>query len=187
MSEPTPDQPLVDIDDLRRFLQLSKNDDLDDDLQEVLDASLERVQQMVDVAVTGDEVTYRTRRRASGALLIPAGADELVSVTDPGGTTADPTEIDSADVDAGIIWPSTTDRRPGTWTITVRRPGASAAVALAVKIIAKHLWGVHRGTGGRAGPRGGVVAQDEQALAGFAIPRRARELLDPYLSTGGFA
>lgn len=184
MSE-LPVGPNVDIDDLRNFLHLSSSADVEG-LTEVLAATVDRVQSMVTVSLDTDEVTYRPRPRPTGALLIPTGADELLTVTDPTGVDVDAADLD-VDLDAGIIWPTSRTLHRGAWTVTVRYPGASAAVLLAVKIIAKHLWGVHRGSGGRAGPRGGVAAQDEPALAGFAIPRRARELLEPYLSEGGFA
>lgn len=185
-STPTEDGPLS-LPALRRFLNVSTRPEDEADLEETLNAALERVQGMVTVDLHGtDAVTYRPRRRSSGALLIPPGATEVVSITDPYGVVRPAVDLD-VDLDAGIIWPGPFDLRPGAWTVTVRRPGAGAAVTLAVKIIAKHLWGVHRGDGSRSGPRGGVIAQDEAALAGFAIPRRARELLEPFMAGGGFA
>lgn len=177
----------VDIDDLRKFLGLSSSADVEG-LQEVLDATIERIQSMVTVSLDGEPTTHQCKPATNGALIIPAGATELVALTAPDGTdhTA-ATDVD-VDLEAGLIWlpwPASLTQRP--WTVTVRRPQAGAAINLAIKIIAKHLWGVHRGSGGRAGPRGGVSAQDEPALSGFAIPRRARELLEPYTRPGGFA
>ena len=87
------------------------------------------------------------------------------------------------DVDAGAVVLGAR-AAAGAYTVTVRFPDAPADVKEACLHIIKHLWSIRRGAQG--GARGDVDAQ-AQIQQGFAIPRRALELLAPYERVGGFA
>lgn len=189
MTEPTPepDPRFVTLGDLKDFLKITGNG-TDALLNEVLDAALELVDHRVYLAL--DDAPKSVKVRATGrTIVLPiARLEQVTAVTTPDGTALAAADLD-VDLDAGLI--TVPRAHPGTWTVTVhaqtaQEAGAAASLRQAVKIIAKHLWGTQRGSQG--GPRGDVDAQQgEPYLAGFAIPRRAAELMAPWTTGGGFA
>lgn len=98
-----------------------------------------------------------------------------------------PGETDELDVDpvSGIVESVGARISSGSYTVTYTAGLAATVaavdpdIALAVCIIGKHLWETRRGTSGRPGLLGG----DEAGVPmGFALPRRAVQLLAPYRS-----
>lgn len=69
---------------------------------------------------------------------------------------------------------------------TAGRSEAPESVRVAAMIIAEHLWRTQRGNAPSALPAD-VDPEVVSLGAGFAIPRKAAELLAPYLLTVGFA
>lgn len=154
-------------------------------LAETLGAALENVTEKVGPldGVAVDVVVWPSGR----SLVLPDS--HLVAVhqiTDPDGNDV---ALPSRGVNrlAGVIeFP----RRliTGEWTVNVTTRAHHDSVRLAVKIIASHLWEVQRGTGSDTGARARVaspVGDPVPGRAGFAIPRRAAELLAPFLRPRG--
>ncbi len=172
---------LVSLADLAAYLNISNTDPKYTLLQGYLDATVAHVESKVG-AVDADAPEWRVRQRQGGALILPGPVESVDALTDPDGNAVD---LDACDVDepAGVIWP--TRYASGWWTVEATTAGRGADVALAIKIIASHLWETQRGRVGRpsayANPGEPVVIP-----AGFAVPSRAAELLSPYM-TGGFA
>jgi hypothetical protein len=158
-------------------------------LVEALTAALEWVEQQVGPldSVARDYTVYPSGR----SLVLPD--THLVSVgtiTDPrGDVVALPADVNLL---AGII---TFRHRlhTGAWTVRATSREHGTSVALAVKIIASHLYTVHRGAN-LTGPRfEGFAPVDDPAPeaprggSGFAIPRRAAQLLAPFRRPRGLA
>lgn len=154
-------------------------------LQEHLDAAIEYVQSVVgpvgEVSVHWDVYASDTQRQ----IVLPATrVQEIVSITAPDGSAVTVDHRRDVNKLAGIV----TVPRPmrGTWTVEGRTADASSSIKLAIKIIASHLWGTQRGTGG--GRTSMYAAPDTTATpVGFAIPRRAEQLLAPYAIPHEFA
>lgn len=168
----------VNITDLKAFLHLSETDK-DSLLDEVLAATLEIVGDMVDASLETGARAFTVRPNGHNLVLPMTHLDvtQPVIVTDPHGRELTPAEVDVNHL-SGIV----TVRRavPGAWKVSATPREGSAAIDLAVKIIAGHLWEVQRV---RGGVRGAVMggADDAPSGVGFAIPRRAAQLLKPYL------
>jgi hypothetical protein len=166
--------PLPTLADLKAHQNMSADRTTDDaELGQMLAAATEHVVAMVgDLTVSSVTETVRVvggtailSRRPTGPVL--SGGQPVGGVVDPG---------------AGLV--TNLGYHHGRWrppTITVTYPVSSdvpASVALAVLIIAAHLWETQRGAGPTA-----LQGDDTTATVGlgFAIPNRARELLGPYL------
>jgi hypothetical protein len=74
-----------------------------------------------------------------------------------------------------------------TVTYTVGRTSCPAAVVMATLIIAKHLWETQTGNTPSAMPDAEEFDTATDLGFGFAVPRRAAELLTPYLLLPGVA
>ncbi len=89
---------------------------------------------------------------------------------------------------AGLLYDVPHTAGPMTATYTVGGGGVPAAVQLACLIVAGHLWETQRGTSPSA-----LALQDPEAafgapaVAGYAIPNRARDLLAPYVRSSQIA
>jgi len=155
-------------------------------LQEVLDAAIESVEQTV--GPLGD-ATRTERVYATGRSLV-LGATHVEAVTaviDPHGNTVAINENTDVNHLSGIVEiPRATK---GSWLVTYRVVQDKASLRLAVKIIGEHLWETQRGS--REGARGAMMAQaasdDGGKLRGFAIPRRAAQLMAPFAKLPGIA
>lgn len=153
-------------------------------LVECLESAIEYVTDRVG-SIDGAARNYRVHAsaRETSIVLPVTHLEEVVSVRDPSG--ADVVINPDTDVDylAGIV--DVPNGARGNWTFTVRGADTRSSIALAIKIIAGHLWETQRG---RAGARGAVYAQGEEPQAaaprGFAIPARAAQLLEPYTRPG---
>jgi len=165
----------VTLADLTGYLGITNADIRYTQVQDVLDATLEHVASIVGPAGAPTVSVRPTGYR----LILPAThLAVLGAVTDPLGAVVTPTDVDLA---AGVVTLGTVVT-PGAYTVTLTRT-TSASVDEAVRIIAKHLWETRRG---RAGRDAAMAQGDEQVPMGFAIPRRAAELLAP-LTVPGFA
>lgn len=183
MSESTPaPTPVVDLDEFKTFLKLPPQAGATDDklLQEVLDAAIAIVGEMVDASLDGGEVTVKVRPNGRNLILPRTHLQSVVSVTDPHGNVVQAAQLDENLLSGIVTVPRTV---AGTWTVVVTPREGNAAIKQAVKIIAQHLWGTQRGVNG-SGARASAFAnpgEDTVAGIGYAIPRRAAELLKPYL------
>jgi uncharacterized phiE125 gp8 family phage protein len=174
----------VSLDELKAHLGITESDD-DDELLGMLDAAVDVVENFVgpidETAVT--ETHYSVN---SGALVLNRyPATELVALSSV--TGGSPIELVASDF---VLDPATGVLRSiygsgfnGTYTVTYSagRPDTPAALRLAVLIVAAHLWETQRGPASTSGP----LSADEDFTSvpglGFAIPNRARELLQPYV------
>lgn len=187
MSEPTPDpSPIVSLDELKTFLRMTVEPDDAETLQDVLDAAIDVVDSRVGGLLAGTR-TYRVYP-ARGALLIPPGLREVSTITDPDGN---PVALDDVDVDleAGILTPLAGHITRGrAWTVVAGSADRdTSSLALAVKIIAAHLWQVQTGSPSGARRIGGQDMAEAQQRMGFAIPARATQLIADFIGPGGFA
>ncbi|NCT90250.1 hypothetical protein GXB85_04685 [Cellulomonas sp. APG4] len=186
MSEPPPaDERFVTQAELATFLKMTPTHEEATSalLSEVLDAALEQVELRVGPLVSASQtyVVYPNGRN----LVLPA--THLVSVgtvTDPHGNVVDADLIDTNLLSGIVTVPSTV---AGKWTVqaTTREHGAS--LKQAVKIIAAHLWESQRGRAGggaRAGAYTAAADADPTPKMGFALPRRALELIKPFTVPG---
>lgn len=179
------DSTLVTVKDLANFINAPTYvDDLKIEpgrtLAESLAAAVEWVETQVGPldSVTRDYTVYPSGR----ALVLPD--THLVAVTaiaDPDGRAVTiPADVNRL---AGVItFPGRL--RGGEWTVTATSREHGSAVALAVKIIAAHLFDVKRG-GSNDGPRAEIFnpvngGQPGGGRTGFAVPSRAVQLLAPF-------
>lgn len=151
----------------------------DGELQEILDAAEGWVRQFIGVELGAGSRTFRVRSN-TGALVL--SADDLAgitSVTDGEGVAVAVDDYD-ADLDAGIVY--VPRRYRGTWTVVATFDMAIPAdVRLATLIIGAHLWETQRGAAPSPIAMQDPVG-DAQGYAGmgYAIPNRARALLEPH-------
>ena len=177
--------PLSELASFMRDASLAEGDEAEK-LQEHLDAATEYVQSVVgpvgEVAVRWDVYAGDTTRQ----LVLPAThVQEIISITAPDGSDVTVDARRDVNALAGIVTVPKAMR--GTWTVEGRPREAVPSIKLAIKIIASHLWGTQRGTGGG---RGAMYARGDDTPAtpaGFAIPRRAEQLLAPYRIPHEFA
>lgn len=174
--------PFVSLDELARFMrapQLASGSEAEL-LQEHLEAALEQVAAIVgppgEATTSWDVYMGATARQ----IVLPAThLQEVVAITAPDGSAVTLDARRDVNALAGIV--TVPRAMQGTWTIEGRTRSTTASVKLAVKIIAQHLWGTQRGTGGgRAGMFAQAAEDVVQTPVGFAIPRRAAQLLEPY-------
>lgn len=170
----------VTLADLAAFMGITSADPRYTQLQGVLDATVEHVEGMV--GPVGGAGTFVVQ--PSGARLV-LPAVRLVSVDgieDPNGVAVTVTDC-TVNLAAGVIVLPAAPSVAGGYTVTVTTPDSYRADE-AVRIIAQHLWETRRG---RYGARADAFAGDADPVPlGFAIPRRAAELLAP-LMVPGFA
>ena len=177
------DLSFVSVKDFAAFI--FKSDGLSDAdtkarITESLGAATEAVEAVVG-PLDASEHTYRLMPQGPGGLVLPdSHLQSVTSVTDPSGN---PVSLDHAlvDLDAGVIvFGHHLGRGLYTVVATTREHGYS--VKMAIKIIASHLYDVNRGQIVTY-PEGMVNPVDDPVAhrTGFAIPRRAADLLRPFL------
>lgn len=124
-------------------------------------------------------VTERVTTTGSGALVLsrpPVVSISSIASAPSGAPVAGPFDLSSR---AGIVY----GMQSGTYTVTYLAGRVTSAsdvpgdLAMAILIIAKHLYETRRGQSSRPSSLG----ESEPVLPyGFAIPRRAEELLAPH-------
>lgn len=177
MAIPETDARFVTLAALSEYLKMPTTGPANDLLNDKLDAALAYVATRVgplDVA----QRTYRAYPTPSGRLCL--SADRLaavVEVRDPDGAVVVPVDVD---LEAGIVNVGRVWSRTRAWEVDATREAFAADVSEAVKIIASHLYELHRGRDARPGF---TPSADDSTPppSGFAIPRRASELLGPHL------
>ena len=169
------------LDDLKKHLNITRSTD-DDELLLMLDAANELVGSIVgpfDAAT----VTERVPVVGSAVLLsrVPAGS---VVLTDPAGSEVTGGTVSAA---ARVVYDVLTGYGSVTAEYDTGGTDVPAAVGLATLIIAGHLWETQRG----AAPVGPLAAADDTSLlapgVGYAIPNRAKELLEPFIGSAQIA
>lgn len=174
----------VTLADQARFQRINLaglDEDEEANLQEALDVAIEHVEKLCG-PVASAERTYQVRPKRTKLVLPVTMVTTVTEVTDPDGNVIEPEDVD---LEAGIITLPTWPVSQKAWTVTATTGDDVKALERAVKIIASHLYADHRGgaglPGGRAYPTG---SEDTVSPMGFSIPRRAAELMAPYLLTG---
>jgi hypothetical protein len=159
--------------DLKEHLNISSAAS-DSELLLMLDAANEVVSSMVG-DLDGSTVTERVVVPYGGTVILSGRPVSNVQLN--GGAVSGFT-VNSA---AGLLY-NVGVTGPATVTYTVGGGSTPSAVVLATLIIAAHLWETQRG----ATPVGPLATADDTALTpglGFAIPNRARELLEPFVGS----
>lgn len=176
MSVPPVDPP-VTVDELAAWMKIPTPvvAPESDWLQDALDAALEHVEDNAGSVATGarEYLVY-----PAGALLVlpDARLQAVTSVVDPDSNVVTPT---ATNLLAGIVTLPYSPPDGRRWTVTATSEDTRQSLVEAVKIIASHLYGVHRGQAGMPGGRAYSTASEDtvQTAAGFAIPRRAAQLM----------
>lgn len=184
MSEPTLPSPPVTLQEQASFQRITwpiANDDESDRLQDALNSAISHVEKMVGPVAEATRI-YTVRPKRDKLVLPVVRLTEVVEVLDPSGVAVEPYDVNLL---SGIIelraWPSTTK----AWTVQATAGRDLVDIKRAIKIIASHLYEDHRGAGALPGGRTYATGgEDTTSLMGFAIPRRAAELLAPYVRTG---
>jgi len=150
-------------------------------LQEALDSAIGHVEKLVGPISLATR-DYLVRPRRDKLVLPVTRLQAVVEVRDPAGNVVAPYDVNLL---SGIVELTSEPATTKAWTVRATAGQDVVQLRRAVKIIASHLYEDHRGTGalpgGRTYPSGG---EDTPAPMGFAIPRRAAELLAPYRRTG---
>ncbi|MFK0173410.1 head-tail connector protein [Streptomyces sp. NPDC090306] len=170
---------LVSLADAKRQLNIdAANTDDDVELQGYIDAVTAPVEDQVGYAVDQRLVTERVTVRGTSRTLVVPTVPVLaaVSVTSDGGQTWTDGDLAVTDPWAGEIEASGVVFT-GRCTVVVRVGLATtpANVRLGALIIVQHLWDTQRGAMG--GVQLGSDNEGWNPSYGFAIPRRAQELL----------
>lgn len=171
------------LEDLKTHLNVQSSDN-DDELLLMLDAAGEMVGSLVG---SFDAVAVTERVAANGGTTIvlsqrPTGS---VTLTDYWGNALTGFTVNAA---AGLVYDVPSYTAPLTASYSAGDGTAPAAVRLATVIIAAHLWETQRGPASPSGPLA-ASADDFSTVPGlgYAIPNRARELLQPFVGSAQIA
>ena len=164
--------------------QTSSTDD--NELQDHLDAAIEVVEGIVGPISSGTVTETHYNVSSDVLVLKRMPVASLVSVSSRvGATTTALTLADyELDADTGLLRAVSGAGFYGSYTVsyTVGRSALPASIKLAVLIVAEHLWRTQRGVA--PSPLDVQNQEFEQASpsgVGFAVPRRAAELLAAYV------
>jgi hypothetical protein len=176
---------LLSLDDARKQLRKPTGDTVDDeDLRLYLAAVTAIVE---DVAGAQAQMTSSTvANGGQSTILLPERVTAVTSVTENGVLLTAGSDY-TVDLEAGIVYRGTTiapfafvgghQNVVVNWTAGA---GDASNVRLAARIILRHLWKADQEGGGRPGVGGqGVPSDAAQTPSGYAIPRRAMQLLTP--------
>lgn len=191
MVDPVPvlpaDLSLVSVADLAAYMNLSARltePGLRVKLEECLTVATEQAEQRVGPLDAAGH-TYQVWPSGRSLVLPDTHLQAVTAVLDPHGQPI-VVEPEGLNLMAGVLtWHHRLPHGTYLVTATVREQGAS--LALAIKIMASHLYDVHRGdlTGLREAVSQPIVdGQPRAAGVGFAWPRRALELLKPFARPG---
>lgn len=165
---------LVTEAEAKQFLNITNEDP---DLADMLAAAIEAVDYLCGPSVA-ETVTETVQ--GYGALVLRT--TPVVSLTSVTGMSVGALTVANLWVDgnSGVVRPrGTAATIYDDWYEVVYSAGRSAvpdAVKLGCKIILKHQYDLKRGAG-----RPGAGASDTTMVAGYAIPNRALQIMDPYL------
>ena len=158
----------------RAYLQIKNSVD-DMEVQDTIDAAEAILANSVGPLTV---LAQRTDRVLGGSkLILPlAPVVSVASITAPDGTTVDQSTL-TINTAAGVIYFS--DGVTGFWqnvydvTYTPGRATVPGDLLMAVKEMVRHLWRTQRG------PAAGSGGPDQQG-AGYLMPYRVQELIEPY-------
>ena len=177
---------LPTVTDLKAHLNLTTSTH-DDELVDILDAAIEVVEGIVGPIGSPAVVTETHYGVSSGVLVLrqmPVAA--LVSVSSRWGATTTALTLADYELDpaTGLVRVASGGGFSGTYVVsyTTGLAALPAAIRLAVLELARHLWGSQRG-GGSVRPAFPGEGDPDLASpsAGYLIPNRVRELLEPYM------
>jgi hypothetical protein len=170
------------LDELKAHLNITRTSN-DDELLLMLDAATDMVRSMVGSFDAG-AVTERVAARG-GTVVLSRRPPANVTVADSTGDSVTGFTVNAA---AGLVYDVAARTGPLTVSYTVGDGQVPPSVALATLIIAAHLWQTQRGPAS-SGPLAAASSDDLTTVpgAGYAIPNRARELLQPFMSSAQVA
>lgn len=175
----------IQLSEFKTHLNITRTND-DAELQRTLDSAEGWVNHHTAGHLGGGTITLTARSLAGCSLVLPAARlASVVSLTDPLGRPATFTGAELHDLQAGVV--ALPYRQRGTWTVVATFDAEIPDdLRLGTLIIGKHLWDTQRSPGRGEGARPGFGPGSEMATPpmGFAIPRRALELLAPYWLPG---
>jgi uncharacterized phiE125 gp8 family phage protein len=180
---------LPNLPDLKTHLNMTGTSN-DAELQDILDAAIELVENIVGPLEPGTVTEVHRATSAVSTLVlrrVPVSALTAVSAR-YGSTVLTPLTLADYELDAatGIVRLVNGGYFAGDYVVqyTAGFGTVPASVRLATLIIAAHLWETQRGAAGS--PLAQQQAEYDQAAPlglGFAIPARAQSLLEPYRLT----
>lgn len=170
--------------ELKRHLNKQSNAD-DDELQDILDAATEVVASLVGTTFDAGAVTERVT--ATGGTVLLSRRPVVGPVLLDGVEVAEDQIDRAAGLLHGVYTSVASYWRPSS-SVTYATDGAvPASVMLATLIIAAHLWETQRGASISPVSQDAGMGDTSFSGAGFAIPNRARELLEPFASSSQVA
>lgn len=176
---------LLSLDDARAQLRKPGGDTVDDDELRIYLAAVTPI--VEDVAGAQASLSGSTTfDGGKGAVLLPVAASAVTQVTENGVVLAAGSDY-TVNLASGIVHRGTQlapyTFLPGHQNIVVTWAAGGVDdenVRLAARIILRQLWQADQVGGGRPGVGGAAPANDMTATpSGFAIPRRAMQLLTP--------
>lgn len=176
---------LLSLDDARAQLRKPNADVVDDDELRIYLAAVTPVVEDVVGAQTTKTLTA-SFDGGKASLLLPEAVNAVTQVTENGAVLTAGSDY-TVNAASGIVHRGTQLQPftflPGHQNITVTWTAAGVDdenVRLAARIILRHLWQADQVGGGRPGVGGAPVSNDMTSTpSGFAIPRRAMQLLTP--------
>lgn len=178
MSEPpVAPAPAVTLQELASWMAMSTppSGQTQTDLQSALDAALGYVENRVG-AIAQASREYKVYPQGALLVLPIVRVEAVTTVVDPDGVEVTPT---ATNLLSGIVTLPVVPTDGRRWTVTATSEATRAELLEAVKIIASHLYEVHRGRGAIPNNGGYPTTDDGRATlpAGFAIPARAQQLI----------
>lgn len=178
---------LPTVDDLKIHANIPASDTSHDaELTDMLDAAIELVEGIVGPVGVGTVTETHYNVSSSALVLARFPASAVTAVGTRSGATTTPLTLADYELDTGtgILRRADGGGFYGSYTVTYStgRATVPASIHLAILIVAAHLWETQRGTAPTAlqlqDPNGADVGPSGM---GYAIPRRAQELLQPYM------
>lgn len=168
---------MIAISDLLAHLNKLTAGDESAELQRILDAAVNTVEQRCGSLGTQAPAVLTVTSAGSRTLVLPARVGQVTQVLTPSGTAVDLATV-TVYADAGLI--TVPVGYPGSWSVTVAaNDTVPPDLRLAVLIIAAHLYETQRTT--QPGRQGfGADGPPAGFSAGYGIPNRAAELMAAY-------
>lgn len=184
-------QPIATLDEAKSFVNIdATNTDHDAELQPMLDAACEQVEERCEPVVLR---TFTETYPGDSRRVVSLWRHRIQSITSLTLVSDGSSPLDLSDVvfdsDGGIIFTKSGSAFPGNrWQITYTAgfPAIPASLKEAALVITKQLWQTQRGNAGRPGVFGDATegrmstTQATYVYTGYALPGRAIELMEPY-------
>lgn len=173
----------VPLPDLKKHLGITHTRD-DDELQQTLDAAESWAAKYIGVEALGvGGRTLKVHPNGRNLVLPVTHLASVTSLTDPDGVEATFDADDDVNLLSGIV--TVPYLRRGAWTVVATFPtDIPADVRFGVLVIAEHLWQTQRVSGQTEnrppGFGGGAASTPNGGSTGYAIPNRAKTMLQPH-------